>query len=159
VGNVDWKENFQWALYEITSNGGIIDLASMKPTSGGTILEAEGISKEPSLIESEVSGFTGKGYVGNGDEHSRQQFQWNYTAPESGQYILEFRYTLNREDVFSTLLEINREKVGEIAFWSTGNKGAWVWESITVKLEKGENSIAISPEKYVMLDHINIIKN
>ena len=97
VGYVDWKENFQWSLYEVTSNGGKLNLPSMQPTSGGTILEAEDIIKDPSLLETEVAGFTGKGYVGSGDEHSKQQLKWNFNAPESGKYILEFRYTLNRD--------------------------------------------------------------
>ncbi len=159
VGIVDWKENFQWALYEITSNGGKIDLASMKPTSGGTILEAEDISNIASVIQTKVSGFTGTGYFGKGDDHMRQQYKWSYNAPESGEYILEFRYTLNREDVFLTFLEVNEIKYREIEFWNTGNTGAWAFVRITANLEKGVNTIAISPEDYVMLDHLNIISN
>ncbi len=159
VGKVDWKENFQWSLYEITSNGGKMNLTSMKPSAGGMILEAEDIIKNPSLIESEVTGFTGKGYVGNGNEHSRQQLEWNFHAPESGKYILEFRYTLNRDDVFPVALDINGKEVGKIEFWSTGNPGNWVWERVTVNLEKGVNTIAISPERFVLLDHLNVIRN
>ncbi len=158
VGYVDWKENFKWALYEITSNGGEIDLPSMKPSAGGIILEAEDFCENPSLIDSKINGFTGEGYVANDDGHAKQNFTWHYNAPVSGTYILEFRYTLKREDLFSTPLEINGVKVGEIAFWNTGNTGNWVWERYTVNLEKGQNSIAISPEKFVLLDHLNIIK-
>jgi hypothetical protein len=159
VGYVDWKENFKWAIYEVTSNGGKLNMPSMQPTSGGTILEAEDVSNNPSLIDSKLKGFTGKGYVGNGEGHARQQFKWNYNAPESGEYILEFRYTLNRDDVFPIELDINGKKPGEIEFWSTGNPGTWVWERVTVNLEKGINTIAISPERFVLLDHLNIIKN
>ena len=83
---------------------------------------------------------------------------WTYNAPESGNYILEFRYTLSRSDVTPFGLTINGKNIGEIEFWNTGNPGFWVWERVTVNLEKGENSIAISPEKYVMLDHLNILK-
>ncbi len=158
VGYVDWKENFQWATYEVTSNGGKLNMPSMQPTSGGTILEAEDTSNDPSLIETKFIGFTGKGYLGNGDSHSRQMINWTYNAPESGNYILEFRYTLSRSDVTPFALAINGKKIGEIEFWNTGNPGLWVWERVTVNLEKGENSIAISPEKYVMLDHLNILK-
>ena len=158
VGYVDWKENFKWAIYEVTSNGGKLNMPSMQPTSGGTILEAEDVSNNPSLIDSKLKGFTGKGYVGNGEGHARQQFKWNYNAPESGEYILEFRYTLNRDDVFPIELDINGKKLGEIEFWSTGNPGTWVWERVTVNLEKGINTIAISPERFVLLDHLNIIK-
>ena len=158
VGYVDWKENFQWAVYEVTSNGGKLNMPSMQPTSGGTILEAEDVCDNPLLIDSKLKGFTGKGYVGGGEDHARQQSKWNFNAPESGEYILEFRYTLNRNDVSPIPLEINGKAVGEIEFWSTGNPGNWVWERVTVKLEKGVNTIGITPEKFVLLDHLNILK-
>ncbi|MBN2522661.1 MAG: hypothetical protein JXB24_05270 [Bacteroidales bacterium] len=159
VGYVDWKENFKWAIYEVTSNGGKLNMPSMQPTSGGTILEAEDVCNNHSLIDSTMKGFTGKGYVGNGEGHARQHFTWNYNAQECGEYILEFRYTLNRDDVFPIELDINGKKLGEIEFWSTGCPGTWVWERVTVNLEKGINIIAISPERFVLLDHLNIIKN
>jgi hypothetical protein len=156
VGHVDWKKNFQWAIYEVISNGGKLNMPSMQPTSGGTILEAEDVCTVPSLIDSKLDGFTGKGYVGSGQGHERQQLVWNYTAPESGEYILEFRYTLNRNDVSPIALDINGKHIGDIEFWSTGNAGTWVWERVTVNLEKGENTIAISPERFVLIDHLNI---
>jgi hypothetical protein len=158
VGYVDWKKNFQWATYEVTSNGGELNMPSMQPTQGGTILEAEATSYDASLVETEVKGYTGKGYLGNGDSHSRQLIKWNYHTPESGSYILEFRYTLSRSDVTPFDLSVNGKKIGEIEFWDTGNSGTWVWERVIVILEKGENTIAILPEKYVMLDHLNILK-
>ena len=159
VGNVDWKKNFQWAIYEVISNGGKLNMPSMQPTPGGTILEAEDVCTDPSLIDSKLDGFTGKGYVGSGQGHERHQLVWNYTAPESGEYILEFRYTLNRNDVAPIALDINGKNIGDIEFWSTGNAGTWVWERVTVNLEKGENTIAISPERFVLMDHLNILKN
>jgi hypothetical protein len=131
----------------------------MQPTLGGTILEAEDVCDHSSLIDSKLKGFTGKGYVGGGQDHARQQLKWSYNASESGNYILEFRYTLNRNDVSPIALDINGKTVGDIEFWSTGNAGAWVWERVTVNLEKGVNTIGISPEKFVFLDHINIIKD
>jgi len=158
VGYVDWKENFKLALYEITSNGGIIDLESMKPTSGGTILEAEDCIANPELIKTNLKGFTGGGYVGSGEGHSRQPLIWNYNAPVEGEYVLEFRYTLSREEVFTTSLEINGEKQSEFEFWNSGNIGNWVWDRITVHLKEGDNTIGISPEGFVLLDHVNIIK-
>jgi len=159
VGYVDWKENFQWATYEVTANGGKLDMPSMQPTSGGTILEAEDTNVDNSLIETRLNGYTGKGYLGNGNAHSRQLIKWTYNAPETGSYILEFRYTLSRSDVTPFDLAINGTKTGEVEFWNTGSPGLWVWERVTVNLEKGENSIAITPEEYVMVDHVNVIKN
>ena len=131
----------------------------MQPTSGGTLLEAEDTGVENSLIQTKLSGFTGRGYLGNGNNHSRMLIKWTYNTPEAGAYILEFRYTLSRSDVTPSDLAINGTKTGEVEFWNTGIPGLWVWERVTVNLEKGENTIAITPEEYVMVDHVNIIKN
>ena len=159
VGYVDWRENFQWALYDITANGGEIDLPSMEPTPGGEILEAEDAEHTGALVKNDLNGFTGSGYLTKNVGHSVNHLKWTYNAPESGRYILEFRYTLNRQEEFFSPLIINGEKVEDFGFWETGNGGAWVWLRKTVQLKKGENSIEISPEGYVLLDHVNIIKN
>jgi Glycosyl hydrolase family 67 N-terminus len=160
VGIVDWKKNFQHATYEVTSNGGELNLTSMQPTPGGTILEAEDVCSNPKLIQTKVSGFTGKGYAGNSvDNHERQQLTFSYTAPSEGSYIFEFRYTLHRNDVSAFELKINDKKLPNVEFWSTGKSGTWVWDRIKVNLEKGKNNITISPEIFVLLDHLNIIKN
>ena len=121
-------------------------------------MRREDIIKDPALIESTVTGFTGRGYVGSGEEHARQQLSWNFKAPESGNYILEFRYTLSRDDVASVPLDINGKKVKDLEFWSTGKLGLWVWERVTVNLDKGDNIIGILPEKAILVDHLNIMK-
>ncbi len=159
VGYVDWRKNFDWALYDITANGGKINLKSMNSTSGGTMLEAENAAFRLSQIKSEVEGFTGKGYLETKVGDGRHDVKWTFNAPEAGRYILEFRYTLKREQVFTSPVEINGKKAGEIEFWNTGNPGAWVWERITLDLEKGKNTIGISPVGFVLLDNLNIIKN
>jgi hypothetical protein len=159
VGYVDLKENFQWAVYDITVNGGDVNLPSMKPTPGGTILEAEDAEYGDADVENDIDGYTGDGYLTKQTGHAQNPVKWTYTAPESGRYILEFRYTLERQQEFLTPLTINGEKVDEIGFWQTGNGGAWVWLRKTVNLEKGENTIEISPEGYVFLDHLNVLKN
>ena len=159
VGYVDWRKNFDWVLFDVIANGGQINLPSMQPAPGGTILEAEAADFQVSVFNSAVEGFTGKGYLETRPGDARHQVKWTYKAPESGSYILEFRYTLKREQVFQSPLEINGGKAFEIEFWNTGNTGAWICERVTVKLEKGENTIGISPEGFVLLDHLNIIKN
>lgn len=159
VGYVDWRKNFDWSLFDVIANGGKVDLPSMQPTKGGILLESEDADYRISVLKSEIEGFTGKGYLETRVGDARHQVKWTYIAPESGNYILEFRYTLKREQVFQSPVEINGIKAGEIEFWNTGNTGAWVWERIIVNLEKGENSVAISPEGFVLLDHLNIIKN
>jgi len=159
VGYVDWKENFDWALFDVIANGGQVNLPSMQATAGGSILEAEAADFKISVLKSEVAGFTGKGYLEIRVGDARHQVKWTYNAPESGRYILEFRYTLKREQVFLSPVTVNSKKACDIEFWNTGNAGNWVWERVTVSLEKGENTIGISPEGFVLLDHLNIIKN
>ena len=159
MGYVDWRKNFDWALFDVIANGGQINLPSMQPTTGGTILEAEEADYLVSIFKSEVEGFTGKGYLETRVGDARHQVKWTYNAPETGSYILEFRYTLKREQVFPSPVEINGKMAGEIEFWNTGNAGSWVWERVTVHIEKGENTIGISPEGFVLLDHLNVVKN
>jgi hypothetical protein len=159
VGYVDWRKNFDWALFDVIANGGKVKLPSMQPTPGGAILEAEEADYRISVIRSGVEGFTGKGYLETRTGDARHQVKWSYTAPETGDYILEFRYTLKREQGFQSPVEINGKNAADIEFWNTGNAGSWVWERVTVNLEKGVNTIAISPEGFVLLDHLNVIKN
>lgn len=159
VGYVDWRENYSWALYDITANGGNIDVPSMKPSKGGTILEAENAAHEYSRINNEIDGYTGSGYLETRVGDARHLVDWSYTARESGSYTLEFRYTLKREQLLPSAVEINGVNAGEIKFWNTGNPGCWVWDRIAVTMKKGDNTIRISPEGFVLLDHVNIIKN
>jgi hypothetical protein len=129
----------------------------MQPTTRGTIREAEDAVYKISVLKSDVTGITGKGYLETKVGDAKHQVKWTYNAPESGSYILEFRYTLKREQIFPSPIEINGKKVCDIEFWNTGNAGNWVWERVTVTLEKGENTIGISPEGFVLLDHLNIV--
>jgi hypothetical protein len=158
VGYVDWKKTFAWIVYDITANGGVVKLPSMQPTSGGTILEAEDAKFRNSFIESSTAGFTGQGYLATNSGDAKHQVTWTYTAPESGRYICEFRYTQKRHGDYSSDVLINGKKAGALTFWNTGNTGAWFWERITVNLEKGENAIEISPEGWILLDHLNMLK-
>ncbi|MBK7627125.1 MAG: carbohydrate-binding family 6 protein [Bacteroidales bacterium] len=159
VGYVDWRENFNWSLFDVIANGAQPNLPSMQPTAGGTILEAEASDFKISGIKNELKGYTGTGYLETKVGDARHHVMWSYNAPESGSYILEFRFTLKREQIFLSPVVINGKRVLDIEFWNTGNPGNWVWERVTVKLEKGENTISISPEGFVLLDHLNIIKN
>lgn len=159
VGYVDFRKNFIWSLYDIIANGANPELPSMKPTAGGTILEAEKADFTISILKSDIAGFTGTGYLETKTGDAKHQVTWKYNAPEPGNYILEFRYTLKREQVFASPVKINGERACDMEFWNTGNPGNWVWERVSVKFVKGENTVNISPEGYVLLDHLNILKN
>jgi hypothetical protein len=159
VGIVDWRNNYNHVLYDITSIGGNINVPSMLPTPGGSILEAEDARSDISAVKSVIPGFTGNGYLETtraGD--AKQQIEWNFNAPENAYYILEFRYTLKREQLFSSPLLINGEQKGDIIFYMTGKPGSWAWERMIVYLTKGKNTIHISPGGFVLPDHLNILK-
>lgn len=159
VGHVNWKENFNWVLYDITANGGNINLPSMKPTLGGTILEAEDAHYKNSFSESKIAGFSGKGYLATNVGDKKHDVTWTFNAPKTGSYVLEFRYTQKRHSDYPSDVVVNGKKTGEITFWHSGNTGAWNWDRITVNLEKGENKIKVSPEGWILLDHLNILEN
>ena len=157
VGTVDWKEAYRYFLYEITANNGTISVPSMEPTPGGILLGAEDVVG-PATLQTRVEGYSGKGYVSFVHGQRSPNIEWKYNAPEAGRYILEFRYTFRHEEIYASYLEVNGEMMGEIDFWMTGSPNTWVWERVTVDLEKGENSIRILPDRFVLIDNLNVIR-
>ncbi|MHC4432004.1 MAG: carbohydrate-binding family 6 protein, partial [Planctomycetota bacterium] len=63
VGHVDWRETYDYVLHDIRSIGGTIDITSMPPSNGGTILEAEDAQYETFEASGRIKGYTGTGYV------------------------------------------------------------------------------------------------
>jgi hypothetical protein len=129
----------------------------MTSTKGGAILEAEDAKHSSSKIETEIDGFTGSGYIPENNNHAQYYAEWSHEVEKPGKYILEFRYTLTRDRIMPGFLKINGEEIEGLTFWDTGNPGNWVWERVVVDLKQGTNTINISPEGYVKLDHLNII--
>ncbi len=111
VGHVDWKETYAYVLYDIIANGGAINVPSMQATPGGTILEAEDAVFSTSTFKSNITGFTGKGYLdSNYGGDAKQSITWTYTAPEEGTYIVEFRYSLKRQEEIKSPVGINGKR-------------------------------------------------
>lgn len=158
VGHVDWRKTYSYALYDITVNGGSPNIPSMEPTPGGILLEAEDADYKIARKNTDSKGFTGSGYLEGTAGDANQEIEWNYTAPEAGKYHLEFRYSLKREQLFDSPVLINGIPAGKLTFWMTGTPDSWVWDRISVSLKAGKNLIQISPEGFVRLDHLNIIK-
>jgi hypothetical protein len=159
VGYVDWKETYAYVLHDITANGGTFNVPTMQPTPGGTILEAEEAVFAKSTFKSNLKGFTGKGYLDSEFEgDTRQSITWTYNAPVEGTYALEFRYSLKRQEPMHSPVIINGKKNSEITFWRTGNSTTWAWDRVKVQLKKGANTIQITPEAFVILDHMNVLK-
>lgn len=158
VGHVDWKKTYAYVLYDITANGGKLEVPALAPTQGGVILEAEDAKSSTSKPKSTFPGFTGNGYLEYNAGDARQSVEWTYDAPEEGIYTLEFRYGMKRQEDFVSPVLVNGKPSGEITFWMNGATGSWVWDRISVSLKKGTNQIHVSPEGFVLLDHLNIIK-
>jgi hypothetical protein len=158
VGHVDWKKTYAYVLYDVTSNGGKLAVPAMAPTPGGIILEAENAKSTTSKPKATLPGFTGTGYLEYNAGDALQSVEWTYDAPEDGTYTLEFRYGMKRQEDFVSPVLVNGKPSGEITFWINGATSSWVWDRISVHLEKGVNTIHVSPEGFVLFDHLNIIK-
>ena len=151
VGYVDWRELYQYALYDITAQGGELNLENMEPTANGKILEAEqGVDADQ--VNSNIEGFTGSGYV-----KPYTEVGWTYNAAAPGTYIFEFRYQQPRDERQEAEVKINQQNAGEILFWPSGAKN-WVWDRMEVKLPQGESEISLEVPRGILLDHLNIIK-
>ncbi|HLN21805.1 MAG TPA: alpha-glucuronidase family glycosyl hydrolase [Bacteroidales bacterium] len=160
VGYVDWKKNYSYVLYDITANGGSIDIPSMVRTPGGTVLEAEdGNFSFPSFSGNSLKGFSGKGYVDCNDIDAVQSVKLNYEAAEQGSYVLEIQYTLKRQQVFSTAININGQKTAPVDLWNSASEGTWVYDKVEVELSRGQNTIELFPPGAVVLDYVNVLKN
>ena len=135
-----------------------VSILSMQPTPGGTILEAEDLDVPEYMKLSQTSGFSGMGYIAFQHGQPEVNPTWKFNAPEEGKYLLEFRYSLRREEPTPSSLEINGKKIAYIDFWTIGDETAWINERIAVDLEKGENAIHLKIGRFAFIDHLNIIQ-
>lgn len=159
TGYVDWKNIYSWVLYDLTANGSDTELPGMEPTPGGTILEAESAAFTATEIRSERKGFTGSGYLESREGDAVQTIRFRFHAPHDGQYLLEFRYSLKRQENYPGELTINGKPSGSVDFWISGSPNNWVWDSKEVELKSGENTIDLSAEGWVVMDHLNILND
>jgi hypothetical protein len=161
VGYVDWRDLFNYVLYDITTIGGEIDLASMSPTKGGKILEAENAVSQASKKATEVDGYTGSGYLAYQGGEGERWTEWTFEAPEAGTYVLELRYILRQPEREKNFvhLTINGEDREELILWNTGGSTTWAWDRKTVTLKKGKNTIKMEPhpEGISLMDYLNIL--
>jgi hypothetical protein len=143
-------------IHDIRTIGGTIEIASMPPTSGGTILEAEDATYETYEVLHTIEGYTGTGYVAIDRDKGRKAVTWNYHAPKAGRTVLEFRYinSWNRETPLSVM--INGKDAGSVWLWDSGTSKAWAWDRLTVDLKEGDNQICVQANGRIMMDHVNI---
>ena len=157
VGYVDWRETYQYVIHDIRTLGGEIDVASLPPTAGGTILEAEEAAHDPYEAGDTIKGYTGAGYVIIDRDKGRHAVTWNYHAPKAGRAVLEFRYinSWNRQTFLS--VTVNSSDAGSVLLWDTGTSMTWAWDRFTVDLKGGNNHIHIQANGRIMMDHVNVI--
>jgi len=158
VGYVDWRESYRHVYLEVRSNGGSLDISSMVPTPGGTILEAEDAEFTVAEVASKLPDYTGKGYLTSKHGHAYISVKWEYEAQEEGDYVLEFRYSLTRQIHLDGHLNVNGRAIDGLLFWESAEPKTWVWDRMQVKLKKGKNIIEVAPEGIVQLDHLNVIQ-
>ena len=154
-GWMDWKEIYPEVLNDISLMGEKEHTILVSATKGGVILEAENaIGMNKALNNKTISNYTGKGYVSLNDNNS--WIEWNFDAPEEGEYFLEYRYSL-QEEKKDLLISVNTMPVGNINFWTTGGENSWAWDRKVVKLQKGKNTIRLNNTKNPLsIDHLNI---
>lgn len=157
VGYVDWRKTYRYVIHDIRTIGGPIQIASMLPSSGGFILEAEDASYETFDTSNKIDGFTGTGYVAMDRNKGEKSITWDYQTPETGRYVLEFRYinSWNRETPL--VVKVNEEEAGSVTLWDTGTPRNWGWDRLTVDLQKGKNSISVQSDGRIMMDHMNVL--
>jgi hypothetical protein len=157
VGHVDWRETYRYVLHDIRTVGGAVDIASMAPTTGGEILEAEDAEHETFEVSNNVDGYTGGGYVYMNRDRGRKSITWEFPAPRAGRYILEFRYINSWGRETDLDLEVNGLDAGSVQLWNTSTSDSWAWDRALVDLKQGKNSLRIQGGGRIMMDHVNVL--
>ena len=158
-GHSDWRKFMKDALHDIEIAGGAEpQIASCKPTPGGTLLEAETAEITNGESANEAKGFTGGGYVDFDSEAKSSAIKWTINAPVDGMYSLEFRYAL-KNGQYPVTVTVNDTSQGQMVFWSTSGDAVWAWDRKNVELKKGQNQIELSAERpLARLDHLNLLR-
>ena len=157
VGRVNWRDLFNEVLKDIRIVDGTPNLASMAPTPGGTILEAEDAVSNSGRRLSQISGYTGDGYLDYSGASRRNWVEWTFEAPDAGTYVLEIRYALAGRGRHPGKVRINGKEAGDIILWTTGGKSTWAWDRKPVVLRKGKNAIRLTIETAAIIDHVNVL--
>jgi hypothetical protein len=157
VGYCDWRHLFNHVLDDVTVDGGELQLQSMAPTPGGTILEAESAKSKGLAVESRSQGHTGDGYLAPMRDVNTASVQWTFDAPDAGDYVLELRYAVDGRDQLLCRFAISAAEPRNMICWTTGGASVWAWDRITVGLRKGPNTITFLPRGLLLIDHLNVL--
>jgi len=158
VGHVDWRKLYEHVLDDITTAraDAIPGVASICPTPGGVILEAESAVVEDGGKAADGSGYTGVGFVAFMPATAQSCVEWTFDVPKAGLYVLEVRY-VTWEGKNQAALTINGENAGDLVLWRTGGRRTWAWDRKTVTLKAGANTVRLAPTGRAWIDHLNIL--
>jgi hypothetical protein len=119
------------------------------------VYEAEAAVLKGASAATNQAGYQGTGFADYGDAGS--YVLWDNVLGEKGQYILTFRYasSTNRPcDLF-----VNDEKVGRLAFASTGGFTKWSTVQAKAALKEGGNAVkVVSLGSGPNLDALGVVK-
>lgn len=154
VGHCDWRKLFEFVLDDVRTAGGEPEPASMAPTPGGTILEAEFASCEGMRKATDAMGTT---CLEPDNGTSRGFIEWIFDAPTAGPYILEIRYAHGGSEELSLDLRVNDDSIGPFRAWNTSSNSTWAWDRMPAELNRGANRIRLSGVPLPAVDHLNIL--
>jgi hypothetical protein len=155
VGYCDWRGLFDEVLHDIEIAGGQAGSASIPPTPGGAILEAEATAGD-ARKEASVAGHTGAGYLDFSTANDTGCVEWTFDAPKAGMYILEVRY-IREQGRDRGRLTVNAKDAGDIILWTTGGASTWAWDRKAVTLSEGRNTIRLAAKGPLLIDHLNVL--
>ncbi len=158
IGEVDWKRFYLDALHDVRSLGGDLEVPSMDPTPGGTLLEAEAGRTDAPESSLRDAGPEGPGYRELSAYRSGDRYiEWDYEAPADGRYVLEVRYSAGYMEMREAGVVIDGEQAGTIGLWGTGGNDNWCWDRTSVDLAAGRHTVRLYPSGELRIDHLNVI--
>jgi len=154
---VDWRQLYEEVLNDvaIARGGGIPRVASISPTPGGVILEAESAVSRDAGKVIEGRGHTGV-FVAFKPAMGESWIEWTFDAPQAGTYVLEVQY-IAYEGQNPAAVTINGQDAGDIILWRTGDERTGAWDRKTVTLKAGINTIKLAPTGRARIDHVNVL--
>ena len=153
VGYCDWRKLFEFVLDDVKTAGGEPEIASIAPTPGGTILEAESAPNHGMRESTDA----GTAYLEPDGSAGKNLVEWTVEAPAAGTYILELRYCHPELEELTFNFMVNSDCVGPFRAWNTGGKSTWAWDRMPVKLKKGVNRVRISGKRLPAVDCMNVL--
>ncbi len=138
---------------KMLSNGFNVNYVNITPSVKSTVrYEAENATLTGTYTASQVSGYSGTGYV-DGLTTNGNKIDFSVNAPSAGNYSLLIRYAACQDQ--QNFVKVNG--TGSSQSFPDNNCSAWVSKTLTVGLNSGTNIISIQKDwGYMIVDYIEI---